>query len=180
MKKLDLKKKNTINGYEYVYDADHPLANKSGIVYVHRYIMSVHLGRWVTAEEQVHHVDGNRKNNVIGNLEVMSSAEHARMHNTFPVSERLERSCKYCGDSFEDTIGRMRNREYCSQECCKKSQRRFEIKKEELEKLLWEIPTTQIAKMFGVSGKAVEKRAKKYGLSKPPRGYWAKKKAGKI
>ena len=48
--------------------------------------------------------------------------------------------------------------------------------KEELEKLLWEKPTTSIAKDLGVSDKAVEKHVKKLGLTKPPRGYWAKQK----
>jgi len=44
--------------------------------------------------------------------------------------------------------------------------------KEELEKLLWEKPTTQIAEQFGVSDKAIEKWSKNYGINKPPRGYW--------
>lgn len=48
--------------------------------------------------------------------------------------------------------------------------------KEELEKLLWEKPTTSIAKDLGVSDKAVEKHVKKLGLAKPPRGYWSKQK----
>lgn len=52
--------------------------------------------------------------------------------------------------------------------------------KEELQKLLWEKPTTQIAKELGVSDKAVEKWSKKLGCSKPSRGYWAKKKHNKI
>lgn len=47
--------------------------------------------------------------------------------------------------------------------------------KEELQKLLWEKPTTLVAKDFGVSDKAIAKWAKSYGLSKPPRGYWKKK-----
>jgi Zn finger protein HypA/HybF involved in hydrogenase expression len=46
--------------------------------------------------------------------------------------------------------------------------------KENLEKLLWQKPTTQIAKDYGVSDKAVAKWAKSYKLTKPPRGYWAK------
>jgi hypothetical protein len=46
--------------------------------------------------------------------------------------------------------------------------------KEELEKLLWEQPTTKIAQQFGVSDKAISLWAKNYGISKPPRGYWAK------
>ncbi len=49
--------------------------------------------------------------------------------------------------------------------------------KEELLKLLWELPTLQIAKIYNVSDKAIEKWAKSYEIPKPPRGYWAKKKA---
>ena len=44
--------------------------------------------------------------------------------------------------------------------------------KEELEKLIWKQPTTHIAKIYGVSDKAVEKWCKTYNISKPPRGYW--------
>lgn len=51
---------------------------------------------------------------------------------------------------------------------------------EELEKLVWEKPTAQIAKDFGVSDKAVEKWCKAYGIQKPPRGYWVKKAYGKV
>ena len=46
--------------------------------------------------------------------------------------------------------------------------------KEDLERLLWEKPTAQLAIDFGVSDKAIEKWAKLYGLTKPSRGYWAK------
>lgn len=47
---------------------------------------------------------------------------------------------------------------------------------EELYKLLWSLPTQQIAKQFGVSDKAIEKWAKIYKLAKPARGYWSKQK----
>lgn len=46
--------------------------------------------------------------------------------------------------------------------------------KEQLEKLVWEKSTVKIAQELGVSDKAVEKWCKKYCISKPPRGYWAK------
>ncbi|MFB2877554.1 group I intron-associated PD-(D/E)XK endonuclease [Floridanema aerugineum] len=52
--------------------------------------------------------------------------------------------------------------------------------KKELEKLVWEKPTTQIAQTFGVSDQAVAKWCKAYKIKKPPRGYWAKKQHGKI
>lgn len=44
--------------------------------------------------------------------------------------------------------------------------------KEELQILLWQKPTTQIAKQLGVSDNAVARWAKQYGCTKPPRGYW--------
>ncbi len=52
--------------------------------------------------------------------------------------------------------------------------------KEELEKLVWEMPTTMIAKKLQVSDVAVCKMAKKYAIDKPPRGYWTKVRYGKV
>ena len=52
--------------------------------------------------------------------------------------------------------------------------RKFNPTKEELEKLIWELPTIKIANLYNVSDKAIEKRCKKLGISKPPRGYWTK------
>ncbi|GAA6619108.1 group I intron-associated PD-(D/E)XK endonuclease [Scytonema sp. NUACC26] len=49
--------------------------------------------------------------------------------------------------------------------------------KEELQKLVWEKPTSQITKDFGLSDKAIEKWCKAYSIEKPPRGYWVKLKA---
>lgn len=48
--------------------------------------------------------------------------------------------------------------------------------KEELGQLLWQMPTSQIAQQFGVSDNAIAKWAVAYELTKPPRGYWQKKK----
>jgi hypothetical protein len=49
---------------------------------------------------------------------------------------------------------------------------------EDLRRLVWEIPSSSLAKQIGVSDKAVEKRCKRLGISKPPRGYWAKRASG--
>ncbi|MGB3204067.1 MAG: HNH endonuclease signature motif containing protein [Crinalium sp.] len=67
---------------------------------------------------------------------------------------------------------------YCSQKCFKLASRRVvRPSKEELEKIIWTKPTSQIANDFGVSDKAVEKWCKAYGIHKPPRGYWAKQRS---
>ena len=48
--------------------------------YVHRLIMEEHLGRPLTDDEDVHHIDRDRKNNAIENLVVMSRSDHHRLH----------------------------------------------------------------------------------------------------
>ena len=45
---------------------------------------------------------------------------------------------------------------------------------EELQKLVWEIPTTTLALRLGVSDQAIIKRCGKRGIKKPARGYWSK------
>jgi len=57
---------------------------------------------------------------------------------------------------------------------CKNDEKIIWPAKEELEKLVWSISCFQLSKQLGVSDKAIEKRCKKLGISKPPRGYWAK------
>jgi hypothetical protein len=89
------------------------------------------------------------------------------------VSAR-QKICLHCGKPLtlpgQDT--------YCSRKCSRLAARKVERpSKEDLQQLVWSKPTTQIAKDFGVSDKAVEKWCKAYGIEKPQRGYWAKKQA---
>lgn len=164
-------------GYMYCYNPSHPLANKAGKVYEHRFVMSKHLGRWLNSDEVVHHKDGNRQNNDINNLELTNAREHAILHAKENGCVHYKIACDYCGKPIDVTNAKKHeNRKFCSQKCHRLSRRLFEIDKIELEKLLWTYPTTHISKMLGVSDKAIEKRAKLFGLSKPPRGYWNKKK----
>ena len=46
----------------------------------HRFVMEQHLGRHLTKDEVVHHIDGNPKNNSIDNLVVLSRSEHTKIH----------------------------------------------------------------------------------------------------
>lgn len=46
----------------------------------HRHIMEEYLGRELTANEVVHHVDGDKLHNALSNLTVMTRGEHINHH----------------------------------------------------------------------------------------------------
>lgn len=46
----------------------------------HRLLMELHLGRRLKFNEIVHHKDGNKRNNILENLELMSRADHLLLH----------------------------------------------------------------------------------------------------
>lgn len=60
------------DGYRLLKMPDHPNSNKHGYIREHRFVMSQHLGRPLTAQEVVHHIDGDKLNNAIENLELFA------------------------------------------------------------------------------------------------------------
>ena len=61
--------------------------NKKGNVKVHRAIMEEHLGRRLRPDEVVHHKDGDKTNNDISNLEVLTWSEHSSLHRKKELQE---------------------------------------------------------------------------------------------
>lgn len=177
-KPIRLKTDKTLK-YQYFCDKEHPLANSQGRIYYHRHVASLKLNRWVKKSEDVHHIDENRQNNTPENLEILDKSDHRRLH-IFEhlVAEPLENKiCIECNNIFKPIH---KIQKFCSRICNELDRRLFNPSKEELEKLVWEKSTIEVAKLFNVTDKAIEKRCKKLGIKKPPRGYWAKKYAERI
>jgi len=62
---------------------------KQARILEHRLVMEKHIGRKLTQNEIVHHIDKNKLNNVISNLEVMTREDHAHLHYLDNLALRL-------------------------------------------------------------------------------------------
>lgn len=152
------------SGYEYFIDRKHPLSNKSGKVYMHRHIMSIHLNKWIDKSYHVHHKDGVRSNNNINNLELISPRSHGLKH-AKELGKNIRRTliCPYCEKRFISK----ELRQYCSHSChssFRQKQLSKKIPKELLEKLIKEKSMVAIGKDFNCSDKSIRKLKIKYQL----------------
>lgn len=65
-----------------------------------KYLMDMHLGRYLSLNEHVHHMDENPTNNDINNLEVKTASEHARDHH-LKYKDLIRVQCVQCDVIFE-------------------------------------------------------------------------------
>jgi len=69
-------------GRYFVRAKDHINAYQNGYVLRARYIVEQEIGRYLTPEEQVHHINFTKTDDRVENLYLFpSAAEHARYHN---------------------------------------------------------------------------------------------------
>ncbi len=81
--------------------------------------------------------------------------------------------CSECGDE------KLEISKFC-RKCKKRPQSDKWPSVEEMRELVWQMPSSEIAKNIGFSDTAIVKFCKRHEIKKPPLGYWAKVKAGKI
>ena len=68
------------DGYICVYLPNNHAADRGGYVLEHRAVMENHFGRLLSQEEVVHHKNGDKKDNRIENLVVVTRSEHINLH----------------------------------------------------------------------------------------------------
>lgn len=72
--------KHRTDGYIAVYLPNHPFSTSDGYIMQHRLLMEKHLGRYLTEDEVVHHINSVRSDNDINNLQLMTAKEHMSYH----------------------------------------------------------------------------------------------------
>lgn len=81
-------KKTIKDGYVLVYCPEHPRAIGK-YVYEHHLVMEEYMGRYLRRGEVVHHIDGDKHNNSINNLMLMTASDHTKLHHILENSRLL-------------------------------------------------------------------------------------------
>lgn len=160
-----------IRGYKVVYHPEHlsfsGFVKHPGYIYEHRYVMEKNLGRPLRKDEHIHHIDGNKSNNVIANLKLISPAEHARHHNRKLAENQghhhiEERICRRCGKPTS------RYGTLCGN-CARQKSIKIKLPpKTDFQRMIDTLPLEKVANIVGVSSNAVKKWIRKLGLHYVP------------
>lgn len=152
----------------------------SGFVYEHIVIAEEKLGRLLSEDEVVHHLNGLRGDNRYCNLLVLTKSQHGRLHawlnagapgierfrengkNSLNTNDIQPSFCVVCNRTLQD-----KQLNYCSQSCCNLHTRKVERpSKEQLKQDISTMSMVKVGTKYGVSDNAIRKWMKSYGMSK--------------
>ncbi len=68
------------DGYVYISKPEHPNSSTDYYIFEHRLVMENHLGRYLKPEERVHHINKDRADNRIENLELFKNIGYHSHH----------------------------------------------------------------------------------------------------
>lgn len=167
--------------YRMIWMPDHPYACQNGYIREHRYVMEQHIGRYLLPEEVVHHIDGNRTNNDISNLELFANnPEHIHQTTHFELPDGLDLRVLYVDQKMSSrsiakslgtshvAVQRALNRLGIPTRTKSESRRNEKMPSvEQLRELRKHHSLQEIATMLGIGLKALKSRAHYHGVKAP-------------
>jgi hypothetical protein len=94
-------------GYRWIYNPKHPNANFNKVyIAEHRLVMSKKLGRSLLSSEIVHHINGDKLDNRVENLVLVSKAQHNTIHMSNPSEEKINKLRKEANSRRDLKTGR--------------------------------------------------------------------------
>lgn len=104
-----------------LYLVEHGSTRVSSSTAYARYLMAVHLGRFLEDEEHVDHIDNDKTNDDLSNLQILTLLENNRK--SAPKKEYVTLECPYCKTNFtraKNIIGSLygyNKLAFCSHRC---------------------------------------------------------------
>ena len=93
--------------------------NNTYYLRLNREKLRLHLG--LTKEQMKsydsHHIDKNKDNNDISNLQLVRKKEHATAHALAQIHTKIKKICEYCGEEYESSSNIAHRQRFCSQRC---------------------------------------------------------------
>lgn len=159
-------------GYVEIKNPGHHRSRKNGYVFEHILVVEEKIGRRLKEGEQVHHINEVKSDNSPENLEVLTAAEHTRLH---AIERRTGtyKNCEQCGKNFYRKPSHAKRARYCSARCVGlassiSSVNNKYLTKEKLTAALVENNWNkkQTAKYLGIHWSTVYQNIKKLGVKK--------------
>lgn len=177
------------DGYEEILFPEHPSAHSNGLIFVHTIVAEEKIGRRLQQGECTHHIDGDKKNNVPSNLMVFkTSGDHTNYHCALRNNLNFiltcidgvctcdlildndtyilrSSKCPECGGP--KSVGAKMCAACRSKHPIEYASKLTKLQPEILRVLLKTESFEAIGREYGVSGNAIKKKAKQWGLYIP-------------
>ena len=157
-------------GYYEIRNKDHHRSRKNGYVFEHILIAEKMLSREIKINEHVHHINKNKLDNRVKNLQVMTHGEHTKEHSK-DRRKGVYISCEMCGKQFYSKQSHAKIARFCSARCNGISSNIGKLNDKGItrEKLINVLiknkgDKKESAKFLGVHWSTIYKKIKRYGV----------------